>query len=165
MSVGAADLAKAINAAWDASTLDATFRALWSDPASSEFTVLNDEEAAPSQHWPYVVMEQTAGTTRARMSGTAAANQEIRDVPVVFRVHARAVDGDDRDAKEIAATLVEELLKVFGGHPTEAAGAMTLDNGNYLITQYQTDYPTRTGEDEWQWTISYICRLDVPVAA
>lgn len=166
MSVASADILKAINTAWDASTLDATFQALWdSGVTASQYEVLNDQEAPPAQPFPYVVMNQTSQNTTGRMSGGASALREIRDLSVTFNVHARAVSGDSRTAKEIAAAMAEEVLKVFGGHPTASpTGTLKLDNGNHLITQYQSDFGVRTGDDEYQWVINYVMRVDVPVA-
>jgi len=165
MSINAADLHEAINAAWEASVLNATFRALWdADVVPAEFPVLHDQEAGPGQPFPYCVFEQSGGITTDRMSGGTDFIREIRDVPWVFRVHARAVDGDDRTAKGIAAALAEEVTKVFGGHPTVAETALTLDNGRHLLTQQQNDYGVKTGDDEYQWNVPYIFRLDVPVA-
>ena len=159
MSVNTADLHRAINTAWDASGLDALFAAL-----GGSTPVLNDQEATPGQSFPYCVLEQTAGTTTDRMSGPASSLLEVRDLTVVFRVHAGLVSGDDRTPKEIAAYLAEEITKVFGGHPTVAPTASpTLDNGGRLLTQYQTDFGVKTGDDEHMWTIEYIFRLDVPV--
>ena len=166
MSVASADLAKALSVVWNASDLNTTFNALWS-VASDEFQVLNDQEAAPdqSQQWPYCVLDMLAGDTTDRMSGESNLSLwEIRDIPVTFQVHAKDVSGDDRTAKEIAAYLAEEILKVYGGHPTVHPTPLTLDNGHFLITQYQNDYGVRTGDDEYSWLISYLFRLDIPVA-
>ena len=103
-------------------------------------------------------------TTRMSFGG-ANRIREIRDVSVVFRIHARTVDGDSRTGKEIAADLAESITEVFGGHPTtNPTGTITLDNGNHLITDLLRDYGVRTGDDEWQWTLDYRFRLDVPVA-
>lgn len=167
---GSADFLKAVNNAWDASGLNAIFMALW--PVNeSNFPVLHDQEAAPGQPFPYCVMEMGNPRVVTRMSKTAQAKWEIRDVTCQFKVHTRLKPDPDqsndptdtRSPKEIAAYLVNEILKVFGGHPTQAPTTLTLDNGNFLIAQYDTDYPTRTGDDEYRWTVSYNFRLDVPV--
>jgi len=163
--IAIADFCKAMNTAWDASTLDATFKALWSDPTDTEYPVLNDEEALGDQPWPYVVLDQMSQSTSSRMSAEGLANREIRDVLVRINIHAKAIDGDSRTAKGIAAYLAEEVMKVFGGHPTISPTAeITLDNGNFLITQFQNDFGIRTGPDEYQWVVTYLFRLDVPVA-
>lgn len=167
---GSADLAKAINTVWDSSGLNAIFTALWPS-GEDNFPVLHDQEAAPGSPFPYCVMELSQPRTITRMSKTSTAKWEIRDVNCQFKVHARlkpdpdqASDPTDvRSPKEIASYLANEILKVFGGHPTQAPTAPTLDNGNFLIAQYDTDYSTRTGDDEYRWTISYNFRLDVPV--
>jgi len=163
VTVSSADLAKALNSVWDASGLNAKFKALWSS-ATDEFQVLNDQEAAPDQRWPYCVFEMSAGETTDRMSGqTNLSLWEIRDIPVVFTVQAKVVTGDSRTAKGIAAYLAEEIMKVYGGHPTVHPTPLTLDNGNFLITQYQSDMGVRTSDDEYSWLLSYLFRLDIPV--
>lgn len=164
MSVGSADLHKAINTVWDASTLDATFQALRnSDVEDDEFPVLEDQEAGPGEVFPYCVYQMAEGITTDRMTGNDGAKKEIRDVPCEFRVHARVISGDSRTPKEIAAFLIEEILKVFGGHPTETPTGLTLDNGAFLISQYQTDMGLRVEDNEYQWNLTYFFRLDVPV--
>lgn len=163
MTIASSDLLNAINTVWDASTLDASFRALWSDPTDAEFPVLHDQEAGGGQPFPYCVFEMQAGSKRDRMSGSSSANREVRDVPVNFRIHAREIAADSRTPKEIASDLAEEVMKVFGGHPTVAPTDLTLDNGHFLFAQYQNDYSVRTGQDWWQWIVSYIFRIEVPM--
>ena len=166
MSVGLADLMKAFNTAWDASGLDAMFKALWSDPTDANFVVLHDQEASPGQLFPYCVVDQTVPRTVARMSGGVDSLREVRDVPMTLNIHVAAATGDTRSAKEIAAYLAEEVMKQFGGHPTlSATQALTLDNGHVLIMEYQTDYCIRTDDSEVQWVLSYKVRQDVPVMA
>ena len=73
-------------------------------------------------------------------------------------------EDDARTAKEIAAYLAEEIMKVFGGHPTVVpTGMVALDYGNHLITQYVSDDGVRTGDEEYSWLVSYLFRLDVYV--
>ncbi len=165
--IGAADLHKAINTVWDDESLDSQFTALWpSSVDADEFQVLNDTEAGPAQPMPYCVFEVAPGEIVERMSGHGNTKRVIRDVEVEFRVHARKISGDDRTAKEIAADLAEEVMKVYGGHPDpdNTPVVPTLDNGNFLIAQYQSDFGIRTGDNEHMWTVQYLCRLDVPVA-
>ena len=170
MTVAAADLCKAVNAVWDASALDATFKGLWAPSVvEADWEVLHDgsgfaEGASAGQPFPYVVFDQPGGGTTDRMSSKGAFVREIRDMPFTFRVHARAIAGDVRTAKQVAADLAEEVMKVFGGHPVTHPAGLTLDNGNFLITRYVNDYGVRTGEDEHLWTIAYSFRIDVPVS-
>ncbi len=163
--INSADVCKAINSAWDASGLNAVFKSLWDVANEDDFPVLHDQEASPEQPFPYCVMDEFSARTTSRMSGSLDVKQEIRDVLVRFNIHAQEVDGDARTAKRIAADLVEEVMKVFGGHPTVSPTAsMTLDNGAHLITQYQSDFCVREDEDKYLWGINYLLRLDVPVA-
>ena len=165
MSITTADLHRSINVAWDASGLNALFQALW--PAGSvtgQFPVLHDQEATPGQPAPYCVVGESASATTDRMYGGANRHREVRDVPLSFVIHATAVDGDERTAKKIAADLAEEVMKQFGGHPTVAPQqTLVLTDGEHLITQYQTDFGVREGDDEWSWTVSYVFKIDVPV--
>ena len=159
MSVGTADLHKAIFAAWNASGLPAIFASL-----GGEVPSLQDQEVEPGQSYPYCKIDTTVGTVDARMSGGADSQQIIRRVPITLHVYAGEVDGDSRTAKEIAAYLAEEVLKVFGGHPTETPSAeMTLDNGNLLIVRYMNDYGIRTGDSEHEWQVDYEALTDTPV--
>jgi len=165
MSVSTAAFYKAIVTAWKNSGLDDLFKALWSDPTSTEYLVLNDQLALGGQPFPFCVMEVVSPTTTDRMSGGVHALREIRDITVNFNLHARDVDGDTRTNKEIAAYLAEEVMKVFGGHPTQSPSAVIqLENGNHLITRYDNDYSIRTGDEETQWVLVFTFRIDTPVA-
>lgn len=164
MSIGADDLHKAIKTVWDAQSLDDQFTAYWTSDEQSRFIVLNENEAAPNQPWPYCTYEQEVGITTARMSGHSITEKhEIRDIGWFFRVHARKRTTSTKDGKQIAAEIAEEIIKVFGGHPTVSPQNLTLDNGSFLIAQYQNDFSLREGDEEWLWTIQYMFRLDVPV--
>jgi len=164
MAIATADFWKSINAAWDASTLDALFRAVKSITASH--IVLHDQDASPGQDYPYCVVNQFSSSTVSRMSGGVDSLREVRDAQVTFNVHAKEVSGDSRSAKQIAAYLAEEIMKVFGGHPTVTATAsMELDNGNVLLSEYQTDYGIFIPDDEFNWIVSYRFEVDVPVMA
>jgi len=166
MTIASSDLIKAINEVWDASTLDATFKALWNAAALvDEFPVLHEQKAGGEQPFPYCIFEMQTGNTNSRMSGETDSIREIRDVPVNFRIHVREIASDVRTAKGIASDLAEETMKVFGGHPTVVPTGLTLDNGNHLITRYVNDYSIREDENHFQWVISYIFRVDVPVKA
>lgn len=165
MTVGSAAIHKAINSVWD-DTLDSVFQAYWSADDQDEFLSLEDQEAAPSQPFPYCVYNIEGGTTTHRMSGGRVANRfEIHDVPVKFIVHARTITDGALTAKALAASLAEEIIKRFGGHPTEEPEEFELDNGAILITQYRNDFGVVTGADEFSWIVLYNFRLDIPMAA
>lgn len=165
MSVATTDIYKALNAAWDASGLDAKFTALWSGVVPGEYEVLCDQEASPRQPFPYCVVDQITGMTVARMSADGNGKREVRDLTLRLNVHAQDVSGDSRSSKGIAAYLAEEVMKVFGGHSTVSPTAtLALDNGQVLIVQYANDYMVRTDDDKTQATVEYVLRVDVPVA-
>jgi hypothetical protein len=166
MSVGTADLLEAINKTWDGCELSAPFQALWPsaiDPAS--FPALHDEEATPDQPFPYCVMQVEKPRVVHRMSGKGVGFKwHVRDVPVTFNIHAQRIEGDVRSSKQIAAYLTEQVMRVFGGHPTAHAKPMELTNGGHLLTQYVSDWSARTDLYKYQWVLNYLMRVDVPVA-
>ena len=161
--VNSAQLHEAIQSLWTSSGLDAKFTAFWSAGNITEFpAVLHDAEAAPGNPFPYCVFNVLPATTTARMSGhDSLEKHEIRDTPIEFRIYTK--DGSVLTAKRIAADLAEELLQVFGGHPTVVPTDMTMTNGFVLINQYQNDYGVRTGDTEHLWIVTYLARLDVPM--
>ena len=162
--INSADLAKAINAVWDASTLDATFQALWpAGVTASDFPVLHEVLAGGEQPWPFCVFEIPASNTTQRMTKGNLDIWEEREAMVVFRVHTKAVSGDVRSPKQIAAYLIEELAKVFGGHPTQVPTDLALDHGNHLHTRLENDFGVAEKDDWYVWTLSYMFMLDVPV--
>ncbi len=163
---GAADVQKAVVQLWDASGLEWEFKKLWTLDERSLADALQDQEGLPGQPWPYCVFEQEPSTTTDRMSGhDKNARHEIRDVPWQFRVHSKPISGAAKRSKAIARDLIDFIMQKFGGHPTVASKDLALDNGSVLLMQYQNDYPVRTGDQEYQWILAYIIRVDVPVAA
>ncbi|KKN88373.1 hypothetical protein LCGC14_0249360 [marine sediment metagenome] len=165
MSVASADLHKAVAALWESSGLEALFISTWTADEKTQFDALNDQEAGPQQAFPYCVFEQSPSETAVRMSSVNAnSKREIHDIPWVFNVYARFESGDSTTAKEQVAVLVEEILKIFGGHPEVSSTPLALDNGNFLISQLITDYGVGNADDVYQWIISYMFKVDVPVA-
>jgi hypothetical protein len=165
MSVGTADFQKAIVTAWDASGLNDTFKALWETGVTADdFPVLHEQEASPDQPFPYCVMELDRPAVESRMYGGEHANREIRRMMLTFNVHAKRGHGG-LSAKQVAASLADSLMELFGGHPTvKSQASIELDNGAHLQTQYQTDYPVRTPDYGYQWVVLYQMLVDVPVA-
>jgi len=160
VAVGTLDFCKAINRAWDASSLNATFRAEWSDPSEDAYFVLNDQIAPDGQPWPYVVMDEPTYNVVQRHSSTKIGKKrEIRDIEVVFHVHTK-----EGNVKEKAGGLAGAIMEVFGGHSGGVPVDLTLDHGNHLVTQLQNEYGVWTEGETYQWTIMYLFRIDVPIA-
>ena len=164
MSVAIADLWTAINRAWDASDLNEHFRSFWpSTVTTADYPVLHDQEATPHQPFPYCVLTMEKPRTITRMTGNKRGKkQEMRDVLVTFAVQADT--SGTNSAKQMASALVENVMKVFGGHPSFAPSQpITLSSGGHLITQYQSDWCERTQVYKYQWSVTYLFRVDVPV--
>ena len=161
-----AGLHKAIVGVWDAHGLEAVFNQYWSVVNRQEFSAFHEQEAGPSQPWPYAIFTAEPGDIITRMAGNSEhdGGYLTKDVQFSFQVFARTFSGSGKSAKVIAAELITEIMARYGGHPTAAPQDMTMDYGEVLLVQYQTDFPTREGDDEYSWTVNYMARLDVPVA-
>jgi hypothetical protein len=156
--VASADFQTAIVEAWNGSTLNDSFAAL-----GGESPLLWEGIAPPGQPFPYCVMEVADNSRVVRMSASSG-TREVRHVTHKFSVLAKEVVGDSRTAKEIAAYLAEEVMKVFGGHPTQAPSEITLDNGNLVTADFENDFGIKIDEEIYQWDVNYIFMVDVPVA-
>lgn len=167
MTMPAADLSAAIVSAWRASTLDDLFKAYWSTVRPTDFVTLHDQQAGPAQPFPYCIFLQEQGRTTGRMTGhsnAVKARFETRDVPLEFRIHARSITGSLRSAKSIAQELCEEVMKIYGGHPTVEPVDLQLTNGHVLQTTYEADWGIREGDHNHVWHLKYQIKVDVPVA-
>ncbi len=157
MSVTAADLSKAIVAAWNASDLNQTFLSL-RPLGGTVAPVLCDGEAAPGQQMPYCIFVLDDFSSLVRMTGDIVPrfNFDIREATWEFQIYAADVVGDDRSAKEIAAFLAEQVIRVFGGSPIKAPTAsITMDNGQVVLMRYVSDRGERQGDNEWLWVVEY----------
>lgn len=166
MSISTADIFESIHHVWDESGLTSIFKALWVGTERTDlYPALNDGEAQPNTPFPYCVLSLDNPDVRTRMTANVeGTKRELRTVPITFDVFASEVTGDERSSKAIAAYLVEEICKVFGGHPTVQPTDLSLSNGNVLIVQYVTDYSVNAEDQKYQWVLSYQLHVDVPVA-
>lgn len=159
------DLAEAINSVWDAQSLDSNFTTYWDSGETSLSIVLFDSLARPGQPMPYCVFNIGPPLTINRSSDGSETISEIRHTPLSFSVHMRRKSGVSKSPKQVAGELIDEIKKVFGGHPTVKAQALSLDNGRHLITTYVNDFGMASGEDEYVWRINYQVKTDIPVQA
>lgn len=166
MAVLSADLHKGMNLLWDNHGLNNSFKVNWALADRTQFEALNDQEAAPGTPFPYCIFEQSPGVTLSRMSASVDTEErrEVRDIPWSFRIHSKQIEGNSSTAKELAADLADAIIKIVGGHPTVVPFTIPLDHGNVLQTQYQTDYGIDTGDEEYEWFLAYLIRVDIPVA-
>lgn len=165
MSVLNADFNEALVIAWNASTLNAIFKSHWSSANQSEFVVLHDKEAAPAQPFPYTIFEIGTPTTVNRMSsGDKEHRRETRLIPVTFKVYSREIPSSGKSAKVLAKDLMEEVIKIFGGHPDTPPTSLTLTHGKVLQSTYKDDFSARLDDQIFQWDVNYEFLVDVPVA-
>lgn len=172
MSVGSADLWSAIYAAWQAGGLDTLFRARWFTMGKSniDYLTLNDGDDGPQPPLPYCVAELSSSSIKTRMSWvgprTNGVNtfpgREFRDAMLTLNIHTGPYGSSS--AKATAAYLVEEVMKVFGGHPSVSPGSMSLSNGSVLLCQFQSDSLEREPQNKYRGMLIYRLLTDVPVA-
>lgn len=140
---GSWDIAKAITAKWNASSLNATFKALWTDAATSDYLVLNDTTARPGTPFPYCVFTQSPGLTSMRSGHESDPNkQRSMDSQIIeFYIYS--------DSKAECAELAAAVAAVF------ATGAtLTVEGGScYLHVKRLTDSPGRPDEKVYQWIV------------
>lgn len=173
MPTGIADLQAGIASLWSDSGLDDTFRSMWMDadiPAdlegdASSYPTLHDIEALPATPvFPYCVLECAVGTDKIRMTGDAPNKKKVQDIQVTFNVHTKDRGVGLPSAKMDCANLLEQVMMVFGGHPTEKPQQIELSYGGVLLVQYLNDHIVRTELYHYQGILKYQMRLDVPFA-
>lgn len=149
------DVAQAVPALWASSELDQHFTQYWTANEISDFLVLGDEEAAPTQPWPYCVFESIASTALSRSSAsTPQKNRQELDEDTL-RFHVFAKDRDTKSGKLICSQLVDEILKVFGGHPDVIPETIPLENGAVVNQQYKQTILRKEDEEVWKATVIY----------
>ena len=164
---GSVDLHKGIYSLWVSSGLDNIFKQYWSADKRNEFATLLDDMASAAHPNPYCVFTSEQGTTITRMSassGQTLGKMENRDIPVEFHIHAKSVKANTTSAKMFASILADKVMAVFGGHPITPPQTPSLDHGNVLRVQYQSDHGVRDDENVWRWIVRYSFLVDVPVA-
>lgn len=149
------DVVRAISVLWGTSGLDSHFNQYWTSAERTDFLVLMDVEAAPTQPWPYCVYESVADTSLSKSSASTPQKnrQELNEDTVRFHVFAK--DIDSKSAKAICSELTEEILKVFGGHPDTEHQKIPLQNGSVINQRYDQTIVLREDEDIWKATVVY----------
>lgn len=162
--IASIDLHRGIVKLWEAEGLNDLFKSYWRS-SGNDFPVIHDQVASQGQPFPYCVFSQDPGSTTTRMTSSGPSGRmEQREIPFEFHIHARTLHSGET-AKVLAARLAEEVMKLFGGHPTVIPKTPVLDHGSVLRVQYQSDNGMRDGDQEWTWYVRYRFLVDVPVAA
>lgn len=161
--IASLDIHRAVVKLWDDNLLDDHFKANWTADQASKFVVLLDTESSPNQPWPYAVFDIPRSNVVTRQTGGMgdARQKELRNIPLTFNIHAR--NSGTKSAKQIAGDLAEQVMAIYGGHPTTKAKDLELTHGGVLLCQYGTDYGVKTGDEEHQWVVEYSILADVPV--
>lgn len=149
------DVAQAVTALWTSSGLDQWFTQYWTDDQIEDYLVLGDEEAAPTQPWPYCVFESLASVTLQRSSAAVfhRNRQELNEDTLRFHVFAK--DIASKSGKLMCSELVEQILKVFGGHPDEIHRDIPMQNAGVVNQQYKQTILLKEAEEIWKATVIY----------
>jgi len=166
MSGASADILSAIQSIWNSSGISSQFTAYWSAANIAEYVVLCGDQAEGAHPFPYCVFEMQESKVVSRMTTGTSTKREIRHTSCKFTVYARDV-GDADSPKEIAANLILEITKVFGGHHTEAnqIDGHAMSNGHILKSQYQNDLAIMEDVEVYKWVVRYSIESDVVVKA
>ena len=149
---------KGLHSLWNSSGLDAFIKNYWiADPEC--FQSLCDTNAAPGQPFPYVVYEQLAGDIDSRMSQDINTNYMHRDVPLLFHIYAAGSSGN-WSSKGVGVLILDELTKVFGGHPTVSPQTVALDSGCVINFQFTRDYHLKEDDDVSHWVVEYMPKIE-----
>ena len=153
------DLHAAIAALWLSSGLDEKFRQHWTNENSAEHLTLNDAQAGPNTPWPYCVYSIMPNSVVNRMSGDGPTDKhEHRMHFCRFTIHARQTTA--KSAKEMAAMMAEEVVRVFGGHPSSSPQSME----GVIQSTLSTDQGMRTETTSYSWLLDYEFLMESSVA-
>jgi hypothetical protein len=165
MTIGSADLFTAIADVWRDNSLDTAFKAYWPNADRTKYLAINDTEAEGGQPYPYCIFSMMAGKEKEKMTGTTAdTNRVLRDVPCNFKVFAKDPTTGSLSAKQIAAAMAAEIIRIYGGHP-DAVGKLegrALSYGHILSCNFQSEFAEKIDVEVWAWSVNYILRLDIP---
>ena len=129
MALRTFDVAQAVPALWESSELDQHFTQYWTDAQIADFLVLGDEEAAPTQPWPYCVFESMPSPALSRSSAARSGRNRQETNEDTIRFHVFAKDIIAKSGKLLCSELVAEILKVFGGDSESIHQNIPLANG------------------------------------
>lgn len=159
-------LTQALIDCWNQASVDSRFTDFWPSAKNSAlYSVLSDTEASPGQPFPYVVFEQGTTLVETRTSSnTTSKFNRIQRTSVTFTVHTNASTSlGGKSAKERAADLAEVVMYVYGDTPTVDQRILDFEVGAHILTQYQNDFPVRTGDEEFSWVVNYDFVYNIPV--
>lgn len=155
---------RAVIVLWDDAGMNNKFNQHWDSADREDFPALHESSATPGQPFPYCLVEIQALDVQERMSGGGSGNKfETRDFPLTFRIFA--LPTANQDARQVAGDLAEEIIKIYGGHPTASPDALPLQGmSGALVTQYESDFSVALDDEVCQWSINYNVRIDAQVA-
>lgn len=180
MAVGAADIRRSLITLWNENDLDSGFKEWWLDSEKEDFTVFFTDVASPHQPSPYCVLHFKEAVKSVLMTSNPNF-REVREVQVGFRAYSDNIPirdtpvedgllGDiigSESAGSVLSSQIEEIMKVFGGHPTVSPQIPVLSNGNTLQLQYLNDFFRKTKASESDksgvWELNYEVMVDVPM--
>lgn len=160
------ELHKAIEVAWNGSSLNSTFNAYWTSANRASYFVLNDTKAVAAQPFPYCNYTISNSRVVSRMTKSQSTGRmEQHEVDLEFRVFARAFSSNPTiSAKQLASTLADSVMAVFGGHTTISPTALELATGTVIRVRFENDFGVNEGDQEYSWHVKYMVLIDFPLA-
>jgi hypothetical protein len=145
-----------VAARWEETNLDAAFRSYWpQDDKRDRYEPLNDDEARPDCPHPYCVYEREPPIDKGHSTGgTPATEYRYLDVPILFRIHAKASGSDS--AESVAETVAMLVKRAFDpGTPL-----LGIAPDRHLGTIAEEDWTLREGDQEWMYVVRYLIKTE-----
>jgi hypothetical protein len=164
MTVGALELHAAVVALWNNSELDWACKQYWETSKVARWPSLGESMLGPECPFPYATFTIGDFEVISRTTGLAVGiKRAIRSAPLTFTIYAKQLPANARTAKTIAASILDQLLQVFGGHPTVRPQRLECVHSHFLNCQYETDYGMTVEDDVYQHVVSYRLMVDSPI--
>ena len=161
--IGSAAIEKAIVALWSSSGLDTLLKSYWVAADRSKFLSLIADMGEGDHPFPYCIIEIAKPFQSAQSSDGNESLRTLWNVPLTLRVHTKKIT-TGAAARAVAAILMDEIAKVYGGHPAvknQIAGTQ-LDYGHILGSQFLGDFAIREDLENVAWQLQYNLQTDVP---
>ena len=163
--IGSAAIEKAIVALWSSSGLDTLLKSYWTVADRDKFLTLIADMGEGDHPFPYCILQLEKPTQSSQSSDGNETLRTLWDVPLTLRVHTKKIVNGP-SARAVAATLMDEIAKVYGGHQTVKSQlvGIQLDHGHILGSQFLGDFAIREDLENVAWQLQYNLQTDVPAA-
>lgn len=182
MASGSGEVRRAIIDRWNESNLDDGYTQWWTQEQIDASIALTLDPPPAGTPFPSCALDFDPGRVVSRMSSDSDFKREVREYRIAFKVYSlnfspavlealghEVGDPNIPTVAELAQERIEDIIRVYGGHPTESPLPLTIQNGNVLQVRYDSDaikelYDSENTSIGIIWRAEYSIWVDVPVA-